>query len=96
VLAREAMAALADERNLPVENVLTPDFLRRTLWTPPTTRRGDELVDAVVTQLSGYGARGWQIALAAPVIVSAILRADEEAEAEPEVLPHAEDMPEDD
>jgi ribonuclease D len=86
-LAREAMTALAEERNLPVENVLTPDFLRRTLWTPPATRRGDELVDAVVTQLSGYGARGWQIALAAPVLVTAILQADEEAAHQPEVLP---------
>jgi ribonuclease D len=89
-LAREAMTALAEERNLPVENVLTPDFLRRTLWTPPATRRGDELVDAVVTQLSGYGARGWQIALAAPVIVTAILQADEDAAAAPEVLPEPE------
>ncbi|WP_193610700.1 HRDC domain-containing protein [Nocardioides lijunqiniae] len=78
-LAREAMTELAEQRHLPVENVLTPDFLRRTLWSPPATRRGDELVDAVVTQLSGYGARGWQIALAAPVIVTAILQADREA-----------------
>ncbi len=75
-LAREAMTALAEDRNLPVENVLTPDSLRRTLWTPPATRQGDELIDAVVTQLAGYGARGWQIALAAPVIVTAILQAD--------------------
>lgn len=94
VLAREAMTALAEERSLPVENVLTPDFLRRTLWTPPTTRRGDELVDAVVTQLSGYGARGWQIALAAPVIVSAILQADDEAAEEPGVLPQPDELPE--
>ncbi len=86
VLAREAMGALAEERNLPVENVLTPDFLRRTLWNPPDTRRGDDLMDAVIDQLSGYGARGWQIALAAPLIVSAILRADEEAATAPEVL----------
>ncbi|MCD4526723.1 ribonuclease D [Nocardioides sp. cx-173] len=86
-LAREAMTALAEERNLPVENVLTPDFLRRILWSPPATRRGDELVDAVVTQLSGYGARGWQIALAAPVIVTAILQADEEAAHQPDALP---------
>ena len=79
VLAREAMTALAEERRLPVENILTPDFLRRTLWSPPATRQGDELIDAVVSQLAGYGARGWQIALAAPVIVTAILQADTDA-----------------
>ena len=63
VLAREAMAALADEHDLPVENLLTPDYLRRTLWEPPATRDPGELLDAVAAQLSGYGARSWQIAL---------------------------------
>jgi ribonuclease D len=92
-LAREAMTELAEQRHLPVENVLTPDFLRRILWSPPATRRGDELVDAVVTQLSGYGARGWQIALAAPVIVTAILQADEEA-AHPEETGESPEPPE--
>ena len=75
-LAREAMAALAEEHHLPVENLLTPDSLRRVLWTPPATRDPGELVEAVVDQLSGYGARGWQIALVAPLIVRAILDAD--------------------
>jgi ribonuclease D len=76
VLAREAMAALAVEHDLPVENVLTPDYLRRTLWEPPTTRDPGELLDAVAAQLAGYGARSWQIALAAPVLTAAILEAD--------------------
>ncbi len=75
-LAREAMAALAEQQGLPVENVLTPDYLRRTLWSPPTTRDPGELLDAVVAQLSGYGARSWQIALAAPVLTRAILDGD--------------------
>jgi ribonuclease D len=35
VRARDAMAAYASERVVPVENLLTPDLLRRVLWTPP-------------------------------------------------------------
>ncbi|HWM73458.1 MAG TPA: ribonuclease D [Nocardioides sp.] len=83
-LAREAMTALAEEHHLPVENLLTPDSLRRVLWTPPATREPGELVEAVVDQLTGLGARGWQIALVAPLIVRAILDADSYSEGESE------------
>ncbi|HET9423176.1 MAG TPA: ribonuclease D [Nocardioides sp.] len=85
-LAREGMAALAEEHHLPVENLLTPDSLRRVLWTPPSSRDPGELLEAVVDQLSGFGARGWQIALVAPLIVRAILDADSysEGDSEPE------------
>jgi ribonuclease D len=75
-LARAAMTALAEEHHLPVENVLTPDYLRRTLWTPPRTRDPEQLRDAVATQLQEYGARPWQVGLAGPVLVAAILDAD--------------------
>lgn len=81
-LAREAMTEVAEKFDLPIENVLTPDFLRRTLWTPPKEREPGALLDDVVRQLSSYGARSWQIALAAPVIVTAILAADAQAEAD--------------
>ncbi len=91
-LAREAMAAVAGQHGLPVENILTPDFLRRTLWTPPATREPSALLEAVVDMLAGYGARSWQIALAAPVISDAVLTADLPAatpEATPEPAPEA-------
>ncbi|WP_340536738.1 ribonuclease D [Nocardioides sp. GXZ039] len=78
-LARDAMTALAEEQNLPVENLLTPDVLRRTLWAPPATRDPGDLLDRVVDQLSALGARPWQIALTAPIIVTAILDADDPA-----------------
>jgi ribonuclease D len=83
-LAREGMAALAEEYRLPVENLLTPDSLRRVLWTPPATRDPGELLEAVVDQLRNYSARGWQIALVAPLIVRAILDADSYSEGDPE------------
>lgn len=75
-LAREAMGARAEALDLPVENLLTPDSLRRLLWTPPRTREPGPLAQEVADQLAGYGARPWQIELAAPVLVEAILRAD--------------------
>lgn len=86
VLAREAMTALAEERELPVENLLTPDYLRRVLWSPPGTRDPDSLAAAVAAQLAELGARPWQIELVGPVITSAVLRADEEPPPAPEEL----------
>ena len=83
-IAREAMAALAEEHGMPVENVLTPDSLRRVLWTPPASREPTELLEAVIDQLNGLGARGWQIALVAPLIVQAVLDADAYSEEESE------------
>ena len=77
VLARVEMAKVAEEHGLPVENVLTPDYLRRTLWTPPKSRDPETLAPAVAEQLAGYGARPWQIELTTPVLVDAILAADE-------------------
>jgi len=45
---------------------------------------GADASEAVVDQLSGYGARGWQIALVAPLIVRAILDADSYSAGDPE------------
>jgi ribonuclease D len=86
-LAREALLALAAEQHLPVENVLTPDYLRRTLWTPPSTREPERLAAAVAEQLAGYGARPWQVELAGPLLVDAILTADVEPAVEPAAAP---------
>ena len=61
---------------MPVENLLTPDYLRRTLWTPPRTREPGTLLDEVAAQLAAYGARSWQIGLTAPVLTRAVLEAD--------------------
>jgi ribonuclease D len=75
-LAKDAMAALSERLSMPVENLLTPDFVRRTLWAPPATRDPGELLDRVTAQLASYGARGWQLALTAPLLTTAILDAD--------------------
>ena len=80
VFAREALTRLAEEHHIPAENLLTPDYLRRTLWAPPASRNEASLTDGVRTLLAGLGARPWQIDLTAPVLVEAILHADETTE----------------
>lgn len=69
--ARAAVTALSEEREVPVENLLTPDYMRRLLWSPPDVDDAD-LDQAVATELAGYGARQWQIELMAPIITEAI------------------------
>lgn len=76
-LARAAVSSIAEEQNLPLENLLTPDHLRRVMWTPPHSREPVELLEAVIDQLHGLGARSWQVSLTAPVLSGAILDADE-------------------
>ena len=68
--ARPAVAAIADEHLIPVENLLSPDLLRRLCWAPP-----DEIDDATVAGTLGAGrARPWQVELTAHVIGSALRR----------------------
>ena len=93
VIAREGMAALAAEHRLPVENIVTPDYLRRVLWTPPSARTVEQLSDDVPAALADLGARPWQIALVTPVLIDAIIRGDDEPE--PPEAPEAPDALED-
>ncbi|MCX6395303.1 MAG: HRDC domain-containing protein [Propionibacteriales bacterium] len=69
--ARTAATALSEERNVPIENLLTPDYMRRVLWSPPTVP-DDELEVAVGAELRALSAREWQIDLMAPIIAEAI------------------------
>ncbi len=74
--ARAAMAALSDELNLPTENILSPDHVRRVLWEPP---EGDgDLADRVAARLVAMGARAWQVELTAALLTEAISAEPEE------------------
>ena len=53
---RVALLAIADDHGIPVENLLTPEHVRRLAWRPPSPLT-EETVDAT---LAGYGARCWQ------------------------------------
>lgn len=65
--ARELLGGLSEELAIPVENVLTPDLLRRYLWESPAAPTTAE----VATALADMGARTWQTTLAAPLIARA-------------------------
>jgi ribonuclease D len=66
--ARAALNAIAEDRRLPVENLLLPDLVRRTCWRPPD--RIDE--DSVAEVLRAAGARPWQIELTVAAFTKAL------------------------
>ena len=70
--ARVLITAFAEERQVPIENLLTPDYLRRVLWKPPAADRAD-MESAVGEELAALGARPWQIEITAPILTTAIL-----------------------
>ncbi|HEY0249334.1 MAG TPA: HRDC domain-containing protein [Gryllotalpicola sp.] len=79
-LARERVAAYAEEHQIPLENVLTPELLRRTAWTPPAVVTVESVRDALVAG----GARPWQIEATAELIAAAFVEAEQPAAEESE------------
>lgn len=70
--ARPRITQRAEALGMPVENLLTPDYLRRIAWRPPA----DVTLDSVSTALAELGARPWQIEQVAAVITVAFLDPD--------------------
>jgi ribonuclease D len=66
--ARAKVTALAEELNLPQENLVAPDAVRRVCWEPPKGADAEGVSQALV----GYGARPWQVELVTPVLVEAL------------------------
>jgi ribonuclease D len=64
---RAALTSFAAEHTIPVENVLSPDPLRRVVWTPPADRSADGFAAA----LTALGARRWQAEVVAPMLAAA-------------------------
>ena len=63
------MTAVAAAMSIPVENLLTPELLRRVAWTPPA----EITADSIGSTLEALGARAWQIEATAPVIAEAFV-----------------------
>ncbi|HVD19359.1 MAG TPA: HRDC domain-containing protein [Propionibacteriaceae bacterium] len=53
---RAALLTIAERYELPVENLITPEHLRRLAWRPPTPATEDSVEQA----LADLGARPWQ------------------------------------
>lgn len=72
--AKAGLAELSERVHTPVENLLSPDLVRRVLWTPPDAD-GAGLAAALAQMLADRGARPWQIELSEPVLRKAIVDA---------------------
>lgn len=66
-VTRPLLVALSVELKLPVENLLTPDTLRRICFEPAAS---------IAEQLSSLGARGWQVELVEPLIRAGFEKAE--------------------
>jgi ribonuclease D len=77
--SKEELARLSEERSIPAENLLTPDFLRRLCWDAPM----DISTPGIRQALLEKGARAWQTDIVAEAL-SAVFRtaADTESTAE--------------
>jgi len=64
---RPKIAELAEELGLPVENLLTPDYLRTLCFEPPALE-----LAAIQDALRALGAREWQIELTAQLILDGL------------------------
>jgi len=74
--ARAALTEVSTEINIPLENVLTPELLRRLAWKPPA----DISAESVSTGLAEMGARPWQVTAVAETIYKAFVDASQTTE----------------
>ncbi|HMO11726.1 MAG TPA: HRDC domain-containing protein, partial [Actinotalea sp.] len=66
--AREVVQRLGEQLDVPVENLLQPELLRRTCWTPPSPIDAERLAE----ELTDGGARPWQVGLLAGPLAAAL------------------------
>ncbi len=66
--ARAAVVSIAEPLQLPVENLLSPDSVRRLAWSPPAP----PTPAAVAAALTATGARPWQVELTAGRLAGAL------------------------
>mgnify|MGYP002628062448 FL=1 len=71
--AKNALTLISEKANVPLENLLTPDFLRQICFAPPEPAT----LTSVSQTLMGFGARSWQVDLTADAITDSITRLDE-------------------
>ena len=71
--ARASIELIAQENQIPVENLITPEHVRRVCWKPPIGATSTLSVSEVENALTELGARQWQIDLVAPALAAALL-----------------------
>jgi len=71
--ARLRLEKISEENSIPVENLITPELVRRICWNPPSGSTEQLQVEAVEKALSNLGARSWQVNLVGQAISEALL-----------------------
>ncbi|MBM7808468.1 ribonuclease D [Geodermatophilus bullaregiensis] len=69
--ARAGLAELSEKHSVPVENLVSPDLVRRLVWIPPEPRDPE----TVAATLRAGGAREWQVELTRDLLTDAVTRA---------------------
>jgi len=67
--SKEALEEVFQETGIPVENLLTPDHLRRVCWSPPE----EVSLESLDLALTDMGARSWQRARVVPLLLAAFV-----------------------
>jgi ribonuclease D len=74
--ARAGLTELGVDVSVPIENLVTPDLVRRLCWDW-TPLPADEVEAAVDRFLADGGARSWQRTLTVPVLTAALIEAEQ-------------------
>jgi ribonuclease D len=83
--ARARIEIIAQENNIPIENLITPEIVRRICWAPPAPATSQASLEIVRNHLLSLGARNWQVDLVAEAITASLL--EKEAIPTPEPVP---------
>ena len=73
--AREALARVSETQNIPGENLLTPEYLRRLCWEPPEVNSAESIGEFLLDR----GARPWQVQLVAHALADSFVAARQSA-----------------
>jgi len=71
--ARALIDSIATHNSIPVENLISPESIRRICWSPPSGATINRDEAAVRAALVAAGARPWQIDLVAGALADALL-----------------------
>lgn len=72
---KPVMQTLSESMSIPVENLLTPDFLRALAWQTPEKIDSNAIADSLLQ----FGARKWQVELCSEKLANALLSTQGEA-----------------
>ena len=68
-----SLEKISEENSIPVENLITPELVRRICWNPPQGATELLNVEAVEQSLLTLGARPWQVNLVGRALAEALL-----------------------